>query len=54
MPGKTDRDDPQYGVIGPALSPDERRAIVEYLKIHEDPPNPPGRVPPACGITAAS
>jgi mono/diheme cytochrome c family protein len=39
---------PQYGVIGPALSPDERFAIVEYLKIHEDPPTPTGRVPPDC------
>ena len=50
VPGKTDADDPQYGVIGPALSPDERRAIVEYLKVHEDPPTPAGRVPPDCGI----
>jgi hypothetical protein len=50
VPGKTEADDPQYGVIGPAFSPDERRAIVEYLKIHEDPPTPPGRVPPDCGI----
>ncbi|HET9317320.1 MAG TPA: di-heme-cytochrome C peroxidase [Vicinamibacteria bacterium] len=48
--GKTDADDPQYGVIGPALSPDDRRAIVEYLKIHQDPPTPPDRVPPDCGI----
>ncbi len=50
VPGKTDADDPQYGVIGPALSPDDRRAIVEYLKIHQDPETPPGRVPPDCGI----
>jgi mono/diheme cytochrome c family protein len=50
VPGKTEADDPQYGVIGPPLGPDERRAIVEYLKIHEDPGNPPGRVPPDCGI----
>jgi hypothetical protein len=50
VPGKTDEDDPQYGVIGPPLTPDERWAIVEYLKIHEDPPTPPGRVPPDCGI----
>ena len=42
--------DPQYGVIGPALHPDERWALVEYLKIHEDPPNPEGRTPPDCGI----
>jgi mono/diheme cytochrome c family protein len=48
--GKTDADDPQYGVIGPPLTPEERWAIVEYLKIHEDPPTPPGRVPPDCGI----
>ena len=50
VPGKTGADDPQYGVIGPALSPAERWAIVEYLKIHEDPQTPPGRVPPDCGI----
>jgi hypothetical protein len=50
VPGKAENDDPQYGVIGPPLSPDERWAIVEYLKIHEDPPTPPGRVPPDCGI----
>ncbi len=47
--GKSDADDPQYGVIGPAIAPEERWAIVEYLKIHEDPPTPPGRVPPDCG-----
>ena len=39
---------PSYGVIGPELSPDERWALVEYLKIHEDPPTPPGRIPPPC------
>jgi hypothetical protein len=39
---------PQYGVIGPELSPDERWALVEYLKIHEDPATPPDRVPPTC------
>jgi mono/diheme cytochrome c family protein len=50
VPGKTAADDPQYGVIGPALTPGERWAIVEYLKIHEDPPTPEGRVPPDCGI----
>jgi mono/diheme cytochrome c family protein len=50
VPGKTEADDPQYGVIGPALGPEERSAIVEYLKVHEDPPTPPGRVPPDCGI----
>jgi mono/diheme cytochrome c family protein len=50
VPGKTDGDDPQYGVIGPPLSPDERWALVEYLKVHEDPQTAPGRVPPDCGI----
>jgi len=41
---------PQYGVIGPALRPDERWAIVEYLKVHRDPETPSGRVPPDCGV----
>jgi mono/diheme cytochrome c family protein len=50
VPGRTEADDPQYGVIGPEWSPDERWAIVEYLKVHEDPKTPPGRVPPDCGI----
>lgn len=27
---------PQYGVIGPELSPTERMEIIEYLKIHQD------------------
>jgi hypothetical protein len=40
---------PQYGAIGPELTPDERWALVEYLKIHEDPPTPP-RTPPTCGL----
>ena len=39
---------PAYGVIGPELDPDERWALVEYLKIHEDPPTPPGRKAPTC------
>ena len=39
---------PQYGVIGPYLTPDERWAIVEYLKVHEDPAAAPGRTPAAC------
>ena len=30
---------PQYGVIGPALTPDERWAIIEYLKVHSDEEN---------------
>ncbi len=43
--------DTQYqgGVIGPELTPDERYAIIEYLKVGPDePPIRPGRVPPDC------
>ena len=43
--------DTQYqgGVIGPELTPDERYAIIEYLKVGPDePPTPAGRVPPDC------
>lgn len=32
---------PQYGVIGPELTPDERWQLIEYLKIHQD--NPPSK-----------
>jgi mono/diheme cytochrome c family protein len=39
----------QGGVIGPELTKDERYAIIEYLKVGPDePPTPPGRVPPDC------
>jgi hypothetical protein len=39
----------QGGVIGPALTRDERYAIIEYLKVGPDePPTPAGRVPPDC------
>lgn len=31
---------PQYGVIGPELTPAERWQIIEYLKIHQDDDNP--------------
>jgi len=31
---------PQYGVIGPEFTPEERMAIIEYLKIHQDDPAP--------------
>ncbi|GLX85016.1 hypothetical protein tloyanaT_12680 [Thalassotalea loyana] len=31
---------PQYGVIGPELTPDERWQIIEYLKIHKDDKHP--------------
>ncbi len=39
------------GVIGPLLSDDQRRALVEYLKIHRDdaPLTPADYQPPACG-----
>jgi hypothetical protein len=38
------------GVIGPALSEEERWALVEYLKIHRDlPETPAGYQPRACG-----
>lgn len=40
----------QYGVIGPALSADERWALVEYLKIHEDPQDPEERTSADCGV----
>lgn len=33
--------DYQYGVIGPALTVDERFAIIEYLKVHRDVAPPP-------------
>lgn len=33
---------PANGVIGPELTEDERWAIIEYLKIHEDKPGPCG------------
>jgi hypothetical protein len=41
---------PQKGIIGPLLSHDERMAIIEYLKIHQDPPTPPGRVIVDCSV----
>jgi mono/diheme cytochrome c family protein len=41
---------PQYGVIGPALRVEERWALVEYLKLHEDPATLPGHTAPDCGL----
>jgi mono/diheme cytochrome c family protein len=39
----------QGGAIGPALTPDQRMDLIEYLKIHTDDPTPqPARVPPNC------
>ncbi len=42
------------GVIGPLLSDEERFALVEYLKVHEDPPTPPDYQPPVCKLRGAS
>ena len=42
------------GTIGPQWSDDERRAIVEYLKVHEDTPATPADfVPPDCHLAGA-
>ena len=38
---------PQFGVIGPELTPDERWQIIEYLKVHKDADYTP-RNPPDC------
>jgi mono/diheme cytochrome c family protein len=38
------------GVIGPLLSDDERYELVEYLKVHRDPPTPAEFHSPDCGI----
>ncbi len=39
---------PAKGIIGPPLSHDERMALIEYLKIHQDPPTPGGRKIQTC------
>jgi hypothetical protein len=39
-----------HGVIGPEFSDDERFALIEYLKIHEDPATPEGYQPPVCKL----
>lgn len=38
------------GVIGPLLSDDERYALIEYLKVHEDPATPVSFQPPQCQL----
>jgi hypothetical protein len=38
------------GVIGPEFTDDERFAIIEYLKVHEDPATPAGYQPPLCRL----
>lgn len=40
--------EPQWGVIGPELATEERLALVEYLKIHQDAPNEPKATPSQC------
>jgi mono/diheme cytochrome c family protein len=38
------------GVIGPELTDEQRFALVEYLKVHEDPATPAGYQPPVCRL----
>jgi hypothetical protein len=38
------------GVIGPELTDEERYAIIEYLKVHEDPATPADFRPPVCRL----
>lgn len=42
------------GVIGPELSDEQRFALVEYLKIHRDPPTPAGFTPTKCELWGQS
>lgn len=42
------------GVIGPELSDEQRFALIEYLKIHKDPPTPPDFTPPQCQLWGRS
>jgi hypothetical protein len=39
-----------HGVIGPELSEDERLSLVEYLKVHRDPPTPADHQPRQCQL----
>jgi hypothetical protein len=38
------------GVIGPVLSDEQRFALIEYLKVHRDPPTPADFTPPKCQL----
>lgn len=38
------------GVIGPEFTDEERYALVEYLKVHEDPATPADYQPPVCRL----
>jgi mono/diheme cytochrome c family protein len=42
------------GVIGPELTDEQRFALVEYLKVHRDPPTPEGFKPPQCELFGRS
>jgi hypothetical protein len=42
------------GVIGPEFSDEQRYALVEYLKVHRDPPTPEGFKPPQCELFGRS
>ena len=42
------------GVIGPLLTDEQRFALVEYLKVHQDPPTPEGFTPPQCQLFGRS
>ncbi|NQD39068.1 cytochrome c [Permianibacter sp. IMCC34836] len=42
------------GVIGPEFSDEQRYAIIEYLKVHRDPPTPAGYEPPQCQLWGQS
>lgn len=39
---------PQYGVIGPELTPEQRWQLIEYLKIHQDNPPSAPTAQPSC------
>lgn len=42
------------GVIGPELTDEQRFALVEYLKVHRDPPTPAGFKTPECRLFGRS
>ena len=41
------------GVIGPEFTDEERFALIEYLKVHQDPATPPDYRPPVCKLWGA-
>jgi mono/diheme cytochrome c family protein len=38
------------GVIGPEFTDEQRYALIEYLKVHEDPATPASYQPPSCNL----